>query len=106
MITYYYISKRVLSVVSNIKNSDVCTFYEYLVCQKHRCNYIYRCCNEYVMSLDNATHRISHRIRMEIKAKANNRRLFFGENGNPLILCSRRIDKGGPGQCYIKMSFV
>ena len=56
------------------------------------------------MSLDNATHRISHRIRMEIKAKANNRRLFFGENGNPLILCSRRIDKGGPGQCYIKMS--
>ena len=47
-----------------------------------------------------------HTIRMEIEAKANNRRLFLGENGGPLILCSRRIDKGGPGQCYIKMSFV
>ena len=48
----------------------------------------------------------NHRIRMEIEAKANNRQNFWGENGGPLILCSRRIDKGGPGQCYIKMSFV
>ena len=28
-----------------------------------------------------------HRIRMGIEAKANNCRLFFGENGGPLILC-------------------
>ena len=45
-------------------------------------------------------------MRMEIEAKANSRRLFLGENGGPLILCSRRILKGGPGQGYIKMSFV
>ena len=48
----------------------------------------------------------AQRIRMEIEAKANNHCLFFGENGGPLILCSRQIDKGRPGQCYIKMSFV
>ena len=49
---------------------------------------------------------LTHRIRMEIEAKANNRRLFFGENGGPLRLCNRRIDKGGPSQCYINMSFA
>ena len=43
---------------------------------------------------------------MEIGAKANYRRLFLGENGAPLRLCSRQIDKDGPGQCYINMSFV
>ena len=32
---------------------------------------------------------------METENKANNRRLFLGENGGPLRLCSRRIDKGG-----------
>ena len=31
---------------------------------------------------------------------------FLGENGSPLGLCIRLIDKGGPGQCYNKMSFV
>ena len=35
-----------------------------------------------------------HRRRIYIEAKANNRRLFLGENGGPLRLCSRRIDKG------------
>ena len=40
---------------------------------------------------------------MEIEAKANNRHLFFVENGGPMILCSRRIDKGRPGQCFIKL---
>ena len=33
-----------------------------------------------------------HRIRMEIEAKANSRRLFFGKNGGPMRLCSRQID--------------
>ena len=32
---------------------------------------------------------------METEAKANSRRCFLGENGGPLRLCSRRIDKGG-----------
>ena len=32
---------------------------------------------------------------MKIEAKANNRRLFLVENGGPMILCSRRIDKAG-----------
>ena len=31
---------------------------------------------------------------------------FLGENGSPLGLCIRLIDKGGPGQCCNKMSFV
>ena len=48
----------------------------------------------------------NHRIRIEIEVKANNRRLFLGENGGPLRLCSRRIEKGGPGKCYINMVFV
>ena len=37
---------------------------------------------------------LHHRIRMETEAKANNRRCFLEENGRPLGLCSRRIDKG------------
>ena len=37
---------------------------------------------------------------METEAKANSRRLFWGGNGGPLRLCSRRIDQGGPGQNY------
>ena len=32
------------------------------------------------------------------EAKANNCNLFFWENGGPLRLCGRQIDKGGPGQ--------
>ena len=38
---------------------------------------------------------------METEAKANSRRCFLGENGGPLRLCSRRIDKGRPGQYNI-----
>ena len=37
---------------------------------------------------------------METEAKANSCRCFLGENGRPLRVCSRRIDKGGPGQYY------
>ena len=37
---------------------------------------------------------------METEAHENSRRCFWGENGRPLRLCSRRIDKGGPGQYY------
>ena len=35
------------------------------------------------------------RRRMETEAKANSRRCFWGENGRPLRLCSRIIEKGG-----------
>ena len=37
-----------------------------------------------------------HRIRMETEARANSRHCFLGENGRPLRLCSRRMDKGRP----------
>ena len=46
-----------------------------------------------------------HRRRIYLEAKANSRRLFLGENGGPLRLCSRRIDQDGPGQ-YIKVTCV
>ena len=42
---------------------------------------------------------------METEAKANCRRCFLGENCCPLRLCSRRIDKGGPGQYYSNICF-
>ena len=58
----------------------------------------------WALSITHIIHR-SHRIRMETEAKANNRHCFLGENDRPLGLCSRRIDKGGPGQCYRNKCF-
>ena len=40
---------------------------------------------------------IAHRRIIYAESKANSRRLFWGENGGPLRLCSRRTDQGGPG---------
>ena len=57
-------------------------------------------------------HVYSHRRRIYLEAKANTCSLFFGEYGGPLRLCSRQIDKVGPGQyntyslCHDKVSNV
>ena len=40
-----------------------------------------------------------------VESIANSRRLFFGENGGHLKLCSRRIDQGGPDQYYFNICF-
>ena len=42
---------------------------------------------------------------MEIETNANNCRCFLGENGRPLRLCRRRIDKGKSGKYYRNKCF-